>query len=193
MANAIRPRTWWRAAWVRPRMPKVTRRLTAVLATAVSSRLTAFAACAATTLRRSRYSSRYAAVLATPIRTNLASWPPSRRPGPSAAGRSCALRSSGTRIVPPARPVPSRTMPRRSPRAVATTLTRESGSSIQSTGTSWIRSPARSASTSSSVSKNQPVSVVSGSRTRAASARMALNPHCASEKRVPSDACSSRL
>ena len=84
-------------------------------------------------------------------------------------------------------------MPRRSARAVPTTLTRESGSSIQSTGTSWMRSPARSASTSSSVSKNQPVSVVSGSSARATSARIALNPHCASENRVPSVACSSRL
>ena len=35
--------------------------------------------------------------------------------------------------------------------------TRESVSSVQSTGTSWMRSPARSASTSSSVSKNQPL------------------------------------
>ena len=34
--------------------------------------------------------------------------------------------------------------------------TRESGSSTQSTGTSWMRSPRRCASTSSSVSKNQP-------------------------------------
>ena len=41
-------------------------------------------------------------------------------------------------------------------RAVAAMSTRLSGSSTQSTGTSWIRSPARSASTSSSVSKNQP-------------------------------------
>ena len=56
MPNAIRPRTWWRAACIRPRMPKVTRRLTAVLATAVRSRLIAFAACAAITPRNSRYS-----------------------------------------------------------------------------------------------------------------------------------------
>jgi hypothetical protein len=84
-------------------------------------------------------------------------------------------------------------MPRRSARAVPITLTRESGSSIQSTGTSWMRSPARSASTSSSVSKNQSRSVVSGSSTRAASARMALKPHWASENPVPSVACSSRL
>jgi hypothetical protein len=72
-------------------------------------------------------------------------------------------------------------------------FTRESGSSIQFTGTSWMRSPARSASTRSSVSKNQPVSVVSGSSARAASARIALNPHCASENPVPRLACSSRL
>ena len=47
---------------------------------------------------------------------------------------------------------------RRSARAVATMSTRESGSSTQSTGISWMRNPARSARTSSSVSKNQPVS-----------------------------------
>ena len=40
--------------------------------------------------------------------------------------------------------------------------TRLSGSSTQSTGTSWMRSPLRSASTSSSVSKNQPVSSTCG-------------------------------
>ena len=49
-------------------------------------------------------------------------------------------------------------MPLRSAAAVATMSTRLSGSSTQSTGTSWMRSPLRSASTSSSVSKNQPVS-----------------------------------
>ena len=84
-------------------------------------------------------------------------------------------------------------MPRRSASAAGITLTRESGSSIQSTGTSWMRSPARSASTSSSVSKNQPVSVVSGSSCAAALARMALKPHWASEKAVPKVACRSRL
>ena len=42
--------------------------------------------------------------------------------------------------------------------------TRESGSSTQSTGTSWIRSPRRWASTSSSVSKNQPSSRTSSQR-----------------------------
>ena len=43
---------------------------------------------------------------------------------------------------------------------------------------------ARSASTSSSVSKNHPVSVTWGSSRCATSARIALNPHCASEKRA---------
>ena len=47
----------------------------------------------------------------------------------------------------------------------ARSSTRESGSSIQSTGTSWMRSPRRWASTSSSVSKNQ-----ASSRTSASSA-----------------------
>ena len=52
---------------------------------------------------------------------------------------------------------------------------------------------ARSDSTSNSVSKNQPVSWVRGSSTRAWSRLIALNPHCASEKRAPMQACSSRL
>ena len=54
MPNAIRPRSWWRAAWARPRMPKVNLRLTAVLPIAVTSRLTAFAAWALIACRRSR-------------------------------------------------------------------------------------------------------------------------------------------
>ncbi len=81
---------------------------------------------------------------------------------------------------------PSRAMPNRSSIAVRTMSTRLSGSSVQSTGTSWIRRPARSATTSSSVSKNQPWSATSGSSWRTASERTALNPHCASEKRAPS-------
>jgi hypothetical protein len=64
--------------------------------------------------------------------------------------------------------------------------TRRSGSSTQSTGTSAIRSPLRSASTNNSVSKNHAVSSTCGSNNRAQSARMALKPHCASEKRVRS-------
>src|SRR5580698_4049345 len=118
---------------------------------------------------------------------------PRRRAGPPPDWRDpggAGSPSAGTRIVPRARPVPSRTIPRRSASAVAASLTRESASSIQSTGTSWIRRPARSASTSNSVSKNQPVSRVSGSSARAASARIALNPHCASENPVPRLACS---
>ena len=51
-----------------------------------------------------------------------------------------------------------RATPRRSSIAVRTMSTRESGSSTQSTGTSWMRRPVRWASTSSSVSKNQPSS-----------------------------------
>jgi hypothetical protein len=76
---------------------------------------------------------------------------------------------------------------------VGITFTRESESSIQSTGTSWIRRPACWARTSSSVSKNQPVSRVSGSSTRALALLIALKPHCASENLAPSTACSSRL
>ena len=84
-------------------------------------------------------------------------------------------------------------MPLRSATAVPTMSTLLCGSSIQSTGTSWMRSPHRSASTSSSVSKNQPVSSTRGSSSRAQSVRIALKPHWASEKRARRVARSSRL
>ena len=57
---------------------------------------------------------------------------------------------------PPSNARPSRRC--RSATAVGMMRTRESGSSTQSTGTSWMRSPPRWAITSSSVSKNQPSS-----------------------------------
>ena len=60
--------------------------------------------------------------------------------------------------------------------AVRTTSTRESGSSTQSTGTSWMRNPLRSASTSSSVSKNQPWSSTRSSSRRATSRAHRLEP-----------------
>ena len=69
------------------------------------------------------------------------------------------------------------------PMAVETMLTRESGSSTQSTGTSPMRKPRRSAVTSNSVSKNHSSSSTSGSSCWAASRRSALKPHCASLKR----------
>ena len=75
-------------------------------------------------------------------------------------------------------------MPRRSSTAVWTMATLESGSSTQSTGTSWIRIPARSACASSSVSKNQAWSATSGSSCLTVSVRAALKPHWASLKRV---------
>jgi hypothetical protein len=84
-------------------------------------------------------------------------------------------------------------MPRRSLSAVSTMSTRESVSSVQSTGTSWMRSPARSARISSSVSKNQPLSATRGSSCRAWQARIALNPHWASVNRALSVTRSSRL
>ena len=77
--------------------------------------------------------------------------------------------------------------------AVRTMSTLLSGSSTQSTGTSWIRSPARSATTSSSVSKNHALSSTSGSSSRAASRRIALKPHWASLNRARSVWRSSRL
>jgi hypothetical protein len=45
-----------------------------------------------------------------------------------------------------------------------------------------MRIPFRSASSSNSVSKNHPSSRTSGTNPRATSARIALNPHCASEQ-----------
>ena len=74
-----------------------------------------------------------------------------------------------------------------------TTSTLLSGSSYQSTGTSWIRRPQRSASTSSSVSKNHAGSSTIGSSSAATSARIALNPHWASVNRAPRLARSSTL
>lgn len=88
---------------------------------------------------------------------------------------------------------PTRHTPFRSSVAVRTMCTVESGSSTQSTGTSWMRSPARSASTSISVSKNQPVSSTSGSSTWATSRRIALKPHWASENRAWSEPRRIRL
>ncbi len=84
--------------------------------------------------------------------------------------------------------------PRRDRRAqFAPTCTRLSASSTQSTGTWWIRRPFRSASSSSSVSKNQPSSRTAGSSLCATSARTALNPHCASRIRVANAARRRRL
>ena len=65
---------------------------------------------------------------------------------------------------------------------VDTIFTRESGSSTQSTGTSPMRSPSRSAVTSSSVSKNHSSSSTRGNNFSAASRRKALKPHWASLK-----------
>ena len=137
-------------------------------------------------------------MLTTPIAANRTSCPsiPAGTPGDRRLGsgsRPSWPRSSfsGSRPVASARP--SRAMPFRSATAVATMSTLLSGSSTQSTGTSWMRSPQRSASTSSSVSKNQPVSSTSGSSRCATSARIALNPHWASVNRAASVPRSSRL
>ena len=123
----------------RPRTPNVSRRLAAVLATAVIASAAAFAPAAPSGPCRSRNSSAKASVLTTPM-------PRKRASGAEAA---------------------SRATPRRSSSAVRTICTRESGSSTQSTGTSWIRRPRRWASTSSSVSKNQPSSRTASSSPRA--------------------------
>jgi len=126
-------------------------------------------------------------VLSSPTPPKRTSWPniPRGTPGTvegTDVPRPSSLRSRATGIRPPAKPRRSRATPARSSFAVATMCTRLSGSSTQSTGTSWMRSPARCAITSSSVSKNQLPSSTSGSRSWATSARIALNPHWASEK-----------
>lgn len=161
-----------------------------MFATAVISSATRLAGCAPRNPWNNKNSSRYASVLATPMPANRTSWRVSPAgtpgvPGSSGARPSCS-RSAATGSRPVASARDTRATPRRSAIAVATTSTRLSGSSTQSTGTSWMRSPDRSASTSSSVSKNQPSSSTSGSNPRATSARIALNPHWASENRAAS-------
>ena len=86
-----------------------------------------------------------------------------------------------------------RASPQMSSHAVRATATRESMSSTQSTGTSWMRRPSRRAATITSVSKNQAWSSTSGSTTSAASRRMALKPHCASVQAFPSAVRTRRL
>ena len=54
MPNAISPLTWCRAALTRPEIPNVSRRFAAVLATAVTSRLSTLAAWSDMTSRSSR-------------------------------------------------------------------------------------------------------------------------------------------
>ena len=171
----------------RPRTPKVRRRFAAVLPTAVSRSASsvggprAGAPAEQQVEQRRRPGSRRS----RPARTS----PPAsradrsrRRPTRGPAARR--PRPAGNRPVSRLRP--SRTIPRTSSYAVRTRSTRLSGSSTQSTGTSWMRSPARSARTSSSVSKNHASSSTSGSTSRATSRRIALKPHWASEKRVRS-------
>ena len=67
-------------------------------------------------------------------------------------------------------------------RTVETILTRLSVSSTQRTGTKVTRQPPFAASSSSSVSQNQPVSCTSGSSFCAHSRPIALKPHCVSRR-----------
>ena len=186
------PCTWWRSASRRPRTPKVTRRLAAVLAIAVSSIAVALAQAPSRaaqqrrTARRRRASSR-----PRRARTSPPACPAAGGAGVGACGPAVRRPRPGAAAAQQARP--SRAIPRRSSRAVRRMSTRLSGSSTQSTGTSWMRSPARSARTSSSVSKNHALSSTSGSSSRATSARIALKPHWASLKPVRSVPRSSRL
>ena len=88
-----------------------------------------------------------------PARRRRTATPGRARPAPAGC-RPIRSRTAASGSRPEARARRSRTIPCRSSIAVRTTSTRLSGSSYQSTGTSWIRRPQRSASTSSSVSKN---------------------------------------
>ena len=137
-----------------------------MLARVHTSRDSALAGWAGRPARSRQNSPSAAAVLSTPITAKLATC----RTGPGrtpAAARSrgsspYGLRSRASGSAPAASARPSRHTPFRSSAAVRTMSTRELGSSTQSTGTSWIRRPARSASTSISVSKNHPVSSTIG-------------------------------
>src|SRR5205823_2008322 len=119
---------------------------------------------------------------AVPVDGDAADEVARRRDGDGVRTHRATATESGTRPPPRQNSRRTRHRPARSPAIVDGRSTRESRSSIQSTGTSWIRSPFRSARSSSSVSKNQPSSATWGRRRLATSARSALKPHCASEK-----------
>ena len=103
---------------------------------------------------------------------------------PGGGSAACTRARTGAPEEERSEALATRHMPRRSALAVFTMSTRESGSSIQSTGTSWIRSPERSASSRSSVSKNHSSSCTRGSSACTTSVLAALKPHCASENRA---------
>ncbi|MBB5784683.1 hypothetical protein HD596_011439 [Nonomuraea jabiensis] len=187
--NAIRPSNWCRIAPAEPLTPKVKRRFAAVLATAVTSSATALAASGETICRSSENSARYASVLTTPTIANLGSC----LAIPFGSSARSTRAGTGMRAAPDSVLRATLARPRRSSSAVWMMSTRLSGSSTQSTGTSWMRSPCRSASSSSSVSKNHCSSSTPGSSACAISVRTALNPHCASENPAPITERSSRL
>ena len=191
--NTARPCSWCRTRCRGPRTPNVSRRLAAVLPIAVNSNASRLASWPPVTVRSSRNSTAYAAVEATPTIAKIAIWEPVRPAAADARARPSSAETAATGSRPVSRDQPSRRMPRRSSSAVRSTSTRESGSSTQSTGTSWIRIPDRSASTSSSVSKNQVSSSTSGSSACATGRRIALNPHWASLNRARSVERSSTL
>ena len=143
--------------------------------------------------RSSRKRTAYASVLATPTPGRCAVCGDQAAPGVGAGRGRAARRPRQRRRCPVSRAQPRRRMPRRSSSAVRTMSTLLSGSSTQSTGTSWIRRPARSASTSSSVSKNQVLSSTSGSSSRATSLRIALKPHWASLNLAPQRAAQDQV
>jgi len=164
--------------------------LTAVLAKVASSRAVTFAAWAGKKPRNTKYSKANSSVLPIPTNANRTRLPSNERSG---SGNSARRVMWSTERRPVAKPRVSRAMPFTSAIAVHTMSTRESGSSTQSTGTSWIRIPERSAKVSNSVSKNHSLSSTRGNSSAARSARIALNPHWASLNRTCSKARSSRL
>jgi hypothetical protein len=158
------------------------------LATNVALTATALAPTEPSAPRSRRNSARETTVLTAPMSPNVTR----RRPESSSSGRRAAVPKSTT-PSPRANVRAIRAVPRRSPSALPTMFTRLSGSSIQSTGTSWIRSPLRSAKSSISVSKNHPSSRIAGTSRCAMSRRTALKPHCASCTRVASTVRRIRL
>ena len=97
-------------------------------------------------------------MLSTPTPANESSWSAVADVLPAAAAAA-----RWARTCPTCRPRAMRQMPRRSSATVATMSTEELGSSVHSTGVSLMRSPSRSAVTSSSVSKNHASSSTRGS------------------------------
>ena len=182
-ADTTTKRPWCRA----PGMLRANSRCTAVLKRVQMARASALDPKSPTTGRQAMKRKRYPRVLITPTPAKRRSW--------SAATWLMAEDVEAELLRTRRRAWPCEILhtPRRSFRAVRTICTRESGSSTQSTGTSLMRRPSRSAVTRSSVSKNHSSSSINGRSCRADSRRRALNPHWASLNRPRRESRSNRL